>query len=146
VSEPCWTRTFPRQIDVTKQFLQRGQNRYNIYCAACHGYDGEGKGMIQQRVASLGESWAVRDLVSATSNVISMPNGQLFGTISNGMNTMAGYAAQIPPVDRWAIVAYVRALQRARNALTSDIPPEELGRAKSPQIKQPEPPKTEPKQ
>ncbi|MBX3156116.1 MAG: DUF3341 domain-containing protein [Deltaproteobacteria bacterium] len=138
--QPCWTRGFPQQIDVSKAFLERGQNRYNIYCSACHGHDGEGKGMIPQRMAELGGAWAARDLVT-TQTVITMPNGQLFNTISNGFNTMAGYAAQIPPVDRWAIVLYVRALQRARNALTDDVPPAEQNNAASQQLKAPEPTK-----
>jgi hypothetical protein len=56
-----------------------------------------------------------------------MPNGQLFNTISNGYNTMMGYAAQIPHADRWAIVAYLRALQRAQNALLQDVPADKRG-------------------
>ena len=59
--------------------------------------------------------------------VIQMPNGQLFNTISNGYNTMMGYGAQIPHADRWAIVAYVRALERAQNASLDDVPPDQRG-------------------
>jgi hypothetical protein len=56
-----------------------------------------------------------------------MPNGQLFNTISNGFNTMAGYAAQIGHADRWAIVLYIRALQRSQNATIEDVPPDQRG-------------------
>jgi hypothetical protein len=62
-----------------------------------------------------------------------MPNGQLFNTISNGFNTMMGYAAQIPVADRWAIVLYVRALQRGANASFDDVPVEERGGMMAPQ-------------
>ncbi|MBA3819358.1 MAG: DUF3341 domain-containing protein, partial [Deltaproteobacteria bacterium] len=117
-----WTTGLPQQLDVSEQLVRRGQGRYNIYCAPCHGYDGRGLGAVPQRVAAGGGNWAARDLVSGGSVVIKMPNGQLFNTISNGYNTMMGYAPQIPPADRWAIVLYVRALQRAHNATEADVP------------------------
>lgn len=117
-----WTEGFPRQLEVSDALVKRGQNRFNIYCAPCHGYDGRGNGAIPRRVQSLGGSWLARNLVSPTANVIKMTNGQLFNTISNGYNTMMGYAAQIPHADRWAIVLYVRALERAQNATLDDIP------------------------
>ena len=80
-------------------------------------------GAIPQRVAATGGVWLARNLVDASNPVaINMPNGQLFNTISNGYNTMMGYAAQIPYADRWAIVLYVRALQRSQNASLDDIP------------------------
>jgi mono/diheme cytochrome c family protein len=134
--EQKWTQGFPRQLEITPQLVQRGQQRFNIYCAPCHGYDGRGSGTIDKRVAGLGPvdkgGWVQpRDLVKppddkGAGSVITMPNGQLFNTISNGFNTMMGYAAQIPHADRWAIVLYVRALQRAANAAKEDVPPEEF--------------------
>jgi mono/diheme cytochrome c family protein len=124
-----WTTGFPKQLDINEQLVRRGQNRFNIYCTPCHGYDGHGQGMIPERVKALGGVWQARNLVEAPTAdgkggvVVQMPNGQLFNTISNGFNTMQGYAAQIPHADRWAIVAYVRALQRAQNASQADVPP-----------------------
>jgi mono/diheme cytochrome c family protein len=130
-----WTTGFPKTnadgspYVVDAKLLARGQNRFNIYCTPCHGYDGRGQGMIPERVKSLGGVWQARNLVEAPTAdgkggvVVQMPNGQLFNTISNGFNTMQGYAAQIPAADRWAIVAYVRALQRAQNAAQDDLPP-----------------------
>ena len=119
----AWVTDLPLPADeITPQLLDWGQNRYNIYCAPCHGFDGAGHGMIPERVKQLGGSWEARNLVDAGSVAIKMPNGQLFNTISNGFNTMMGYAAQIPVHDRWAIVLYVRALQRGQNAVQAEMP------------------------
>jgi mono/diheme cytochrome c family protein len=117
-----WITGLPAQVQVTPQRLARGQERYDIYCAPCHGYDGRGQGSIPERVKSLGGSWLARNLVDPKAGVVTMPNGQLYNTISNGFNTMMGYAAQIPVDDRWSIVLYVRALQRAQNASLDDVP------------------------
>jgi len=123
-----WTTGFPTEYPDGEKFvvddklLARGQKRFNIYCTPCHGYDGRGQGMVPTRAALNGPTWSVRNLVDPIGVVATMPNGQLFNTISNGFNTMLGYAAQIPHADRWAIVAYVRALQRAQNATAEDRP------------------------
>ncbi len=116
-----WTTGFPKQLEINEQLVRRGQNRFNIYCTPCHGYDGQGNGAVPQRVAQGGGNWQARNLVAAGSVAITMPNGQLFNTISNGFNTMMGYGAQIPHADRWAIVLYVRALQRSQNATVNEI-------------------------
>jgi len=119
----AWATGFPKQLDVNERLMKRGKNRFEIYCTPCHGYDGRGAGAVPQRVALTGGVWLARNLVDASNPVaIHMPNGQLFNTISNGYNTMMGYAAQIPHADRWAIVLYVRALQRSQNALLEDVP------------------------
>jgi len=118
-----WTTGFPKQLEINEQLVRRGQNRFNIYCAPCHGYDGQGKGAVPQRLAAGGVAWEARNLVTAGGVAITMPNGQLFNTISNGFNTMMGYAQQIPHADRWAIVLYVRALQRAQNATLEEVSP-----------------------
>ncbi len=130
-----WTTGFPktypdgRPFVVDMALLERGRNRFEIYCTPCHGFDGRGQGMVPERVKMTGGLWQARNLVEAPDAkgnggvVVQMPNGQLFNTISNGFNTMLGYAAQIPHADRWAIVAYVRALQRAQNASQADVPP-----------------------
>ncbi len=123
-----WTHGFPktypdgREFVIDDKLVKRGQNRFNIYCTPCHGYDGNGNGAVPQRVKLNGGAWAARNLVDPKADVIRMPNGQLFNTISNGYNTMMGYGAQIPQSDRWAIVIYVRALERAQNASLDDVP------------------------
>lgn len=134
-----WVTGFPkvypdgRPFTVDAQLLERGRQRYDIYCAPCHGYDGRGQGMVPTRVAAGGGNWQARNLVEAPQAdgaggvVVQMPNGQLFNTISNGFNTMMGYAQQITHADRWAIVAYTRALQRAQNAALDDVPADQRG-------------------
>src|SRR5206468_1008944 len=129
----AWTTAFPQKYPdgtpfvVDETLVRRGQARFNIYCTPCHGYDGHGEGMVPARVKAGGGVWLARNLVEAPVDgkggvAVQMPNGQLFNTISNGFATMQGYAAQIPHADRWAIVAYVRALQRAQNASLEDVP------------------------
>jgi mono/diheme cytochrome c family protein len=128
--KPCeWIDGLPASITPTRELVERGRERYNIYCAPCHGYDGRGAGAVPTRVSSMGGAWQARNLVEAVPKdgkpggvAIAMPNGQLYNTIANGYNTMQGYAAQIPVEDRWAIVLYVRALQRAQNATFEDDP------------------------
>lgn len=88
---------------------RRGQDRYKIFCAPCHGGAGDGNGTVPARATELRTPWKVADLHDERLRHI--PDGQLFVTISNGVRSMPGYAAQIPVQDRWAIVAYVRALQ-----------------------------------
>jgi outer membrane protein OmpA-like peptidoglycan-associated protein len=89
--------------------LRRGHERYDIYCAPCHSEVGDGNGMVSQRAASLGVTFAAANLLDPGFQ--HMPDGRLFLTISNGVRTMPAYRGQIPVQDRWAIVAYVRALQ-----------------------------------
>jgi mono/diheme cytochrome c family protein len=132
-----WTTGFPRQIAVDEALVRRGQSRFNIYCTPCHGYDGRGVGPVPSRLLTTGSSWPARNLVDPAATPARMPNGQLFNTISNGFNTMMGYAQQIPHADRWAIVAYVRALQRASNSTLEDVRPEKRAGMPAPSIPAP---------
>ncbi len=133
-----WTQGFPKNIEITPELVKRGQGRYNIYCAPCHGYDGRGEGPIRKRLIDGGAAdWAVRNLVAPPwepgGQVVRMPNGQLFNTISNGYATMSGYSSQISHRDRWAIVLYVRALERAANAQQTDVPQGDIRNMPAPQ-------------
>lgn len=121
---------FPKQVEVNEKLLHRGQQRFNIYCSACHGYDGSGHGAVNERAQQLQESkWVPpADLHSAT--VIGRPDGHIFNTITNGIRNMPGYAAQISVADRWAIVAYVRALQVSQDQPASKIPADKLATMK----------------
>ncbi len=126
----AWTLGFPQQLDLNETMVKRGQNRFNIYCAPCHGYDGQGNGAVPARLKAGGGVAGVltpANLTAVAGTAVNMPNGQLFNTISNGANTMMGYAGQIPHADRWAIVLYVRALQRAQNASKDDVPADQQG-------------------
>jgi len=89
--------------------LDRGRQRFTIYCTPCHGYAGDGQGMVSQRALGLGVAFAAANLHD--EQFLHMPDGRMFLTITNGVRTMPSYRGQIPVYDRWAIVAYVRALQ-----------------------------------
>ena len=116
-----WATTYPTQVAVDMRLMERGRQRYGIYCAPCHGLSGYGDGMVALRADQAGarkHGWT--DPASLHKTGEGSPTeqtvGQLFNTITHGKNTMSGYAAQIPVHDRWAIVAYVRALQESQNA------------------------------
>jgi mono/diheme cytochrome c family protein len=90
--------------------MARGQDRYDIYCAPCHSFSGDGKGMVSRRATALGAA----GLIAPTfhdDRLRHIPDGQLFATITNGVRNMPSYAHSLPVNDRWAIVQYVRALQ-----------------------------------
>ncbi len=111
---------FPFQI--TEGVLQRGRDRYNIYCSPCHAYTGAGNGMIVQRGFMPPPSFHEERLRNA-------PVGHFYNVITNGYGSMYSYASRINnPNDRWAIVAYIRALQLSQNARIEDVPPDQRGR------------------
>lgn len=104
-------------MPVTASLLKRGQERFNIYCAPCHGRTGQGNGMIVQRGMKQPPSFHQQRLRD-------MPVGYYFDVITNGFGVMYSYAARIPVADRWAISAYVRTLQLSQN-IKFDLLPEE---------------------
>ena len=104
---------------ITRADLDRGEERYNIYCAPCHDQRGEGTGIVVQRGYSKPPSYHLERLRQA-------PPGYFFDVITNGFATMPDYRTQVAVADRWRIVAYIRALQLSHNATTADVPAEEL--------------------
>jgi mono/diheme cytochrome c family protein len=100
---------------ITRQDLERGRERYDIYCAPCHGRLGDGQGMIVQRGFPPPPSYH-SDRLRAT------PAGQYFDVITNGFGKMYSYASRVSPEDRWRIVAYIRALQLSQSASIQDVP------------------------
>jgi mono/diheme cytochrome c family protein len=100
---------------VTAQVLERGQERYNIYCTPCHSRVGNGEGMIVQRGYNKAGNLHTERLRTA-------PLGHFFHVMTNGYGAMPDYASQVTPADRWAIVAYIRALQLSQNATQADVP------------------------
>ena len=102
--------------------LDRGQNRYNIYCAPCHDSTGSGEGLVKKRAVASGAAAFVPPTFHQ-DRIRHMPDGQLFATITNGKSNMPPYAMQLQVDDRWAIVAYVRALQVAQPKMAAQTPP-----------------------
>jgi mono/diheme cytochrome c family protein len=100
---------------VTKQVIERGHERFNIYCSECHGRLGDGNGMIPAR--------GYRHPPSFHTDVLrKAPTGHFFDVMTNGFGAMPPYKTMVPPNDRWAIVAYIRALQLSQNATVADVP------------------------
>jgi hypothetical protein len=100
---------------ITRADLERGRERYNIYCTPCHDYTGTGYGMIVQRGFPSPPSFHIDRLRTA-------PAGHYFDVMTNGFGAMYSYAARIEPEDRWRIAAYVRVLQQSRHASVDDVP------------------------
>ena len=112
---PKDSNNFPLPVDLA--LLVRGEERYKIFCTPCHGLQGDGNGMVAMRGMKPPPSYHQDRLRQA-------PNGYFYDNITNGFGQMLGYSAQIPPRDRWAIIAYIRALQLSRNAKIADLPAE----------------------
>jgi mono/diheme cytochrome c family protein len=117
-----WARTFPSQVALTEATMDRGRQRFGIYCTPCHGQIGLGDGMVAKRADSLAQGTWIPPTNMTQEYLRQMPVGELFNSISNGVRNMPGYASQIKTEDRWAIIMYVRALQRSRNGSVNDLP------------------------
>jgi len=112
---PKDSNNFPLTVDL--KLLGRGEERYNIFCSPCHGLQGDGNGMVAMRGMKRPPSYHQERLRQ-------VPNGYVYDVITNGFGQMLGYSAQIPLRDRWAIIAYIRALQLSRNMKAADLPAE----------------------
>ena len=117
---------FPDQIDVDEALLERGKVSFEIYCLPCHGVQGFGDGPVHERAMVLlntgtnGTTW-VQPKSLHEEAIVDYPIGQIYWVISNGVRNMAGYKSQIRTEDRWAIVAWVEALQLSQNAPADKI-------------------------
>ena len=107
-------------MPVTEQVLDRGQERFNVYCAPCHGRTGEGNGMVVQRGFRAPPSYHDERLRN-------VPVGYFFDVMTNGFGAMQDYSAQVTVPDRWAIAAYIRVLQLSRHATVDDVPADRRG-------------------
>jgi mono/diheme cytochrome c family protein len=112
----AWVVGFPSAITVDAKLMERGQERYTVYCAPCHGAIGDGNGITKQY--GMGATPTFHD-----ARLRSMAEGEIFNTITHGKGNMLSYADKLPADDRWAVIAYVRALQRAAHATAADVPP-----------------------
>lgn len=115
---------------VSQYTLDVGRGKFQIYCAVCHGQAGDGNGIMKVRSAIEGDAAIVTIASLQTPVIRAYPNGQIFDVITNGKNTMMGYGDKLSPEERWAVVAYVRALQLSQNC-----PPELVPAAVKAQIK-----------
>jgi len=110
---PKDSNRFP--VTVEMALLERGEERYKIFCSPCHGLQGDGNGMVAMRGMKHPPSFHQQ-------RIRQEPSGYIYDVITNGFGQMLGYSAQVPPRDRWAIIGYVRALQLSRNAPVSELP------------------------
>jgi mono/diheme cytochrome c family protein len=118
-----WMKGFPMTLD--RDFVVRGGERYAVFCADCHGADGGGQGIVVARGFPRPKSFH-------DESVRQEPEGALFAAIGQGSGVMYGFADRIAPRDRWAIVAYIRALQKSRDARLADVPASERERLSAP--------------
>jgi mono/diheme cytochrome c family protein len=124
--EASFFDTFPAQTPVSAELIERGRGRFNIYCAPCHGMDGYGHGPVNDRaleLMNLGQSVTWTQAASMHAEPArSRPVGHIYNTINLGIRNMPGYGHQVQaPADRWAIVAYVRALQLSQDPPASAV-------------------------
>jgi len=112
-----YVKTIP--LNVKWELIERGQERYNIFCAPCHSLSGDGKSIVVKKGFLPPPSFH-------EEKVRAFDDGYIYEVITNGVRNMPDYKKQIPVEDRWAIVAYVRALQRTQNATVKDIPEDKL--------------------
>lgn len=112
---PLRTDTAPPQPRVTEALLARGRERFDIYCSMCHGRDGYGNGMVVRRGYPQAASYH-------TDRLRSVPDQYIYDVITNGHKNMPAYGFKVPPRDRWAIIAYVRALQLSQHARFNELP------------------------
>lgn len=112
-------------VPLTREFLERGRERFDIYCAVCHGADGYGHGLVVRRGFPTPPSYHEERLLQA-------PLGHFYAVITRGYGTMYSYADRVPDRDRWAIAAYIRVLQRSQHASLADVPEEHRVQLSSP--------------
>ena len=110
-----WVRGFPAAITINATLLERGRDRYSIYCVPCHGAIGDGNGITKQY--GMGATPTYHD-----DRLRKMAEGEIYNTIINGKGNMLSYADKLSAEDRWAVIAYVRALQRAQTGKATDVP------------------------
>ena len=126
---PKDSNAFPLPINL--ELVERGENRYKIFCSPCHGLQGDGNGMVAMRGMKHPPSYH-------QDRLRQVPNGYVYDVITYGFGAMLGYSAQVAPRDRGAIIAYVRALQLSRNAKISDLPPDVREKVLHPPAEKPE--------
>jgi mono/diheme cytochrome c family protein len=115
-ADGSFAKGFPSEVEVNAAFLARGKLKYDIYCTVCHGATGDGNGITKQY--GMGATPTYHD-----ARLRNVPEGEIYHVITAGKGNMLSYADKIEPADRWAVVAYVRALQRAQMGTVNDVVP-----------------------
>ncbi|MFA5266024.1 MAG: cytochrome c [Opitutaceae bacterium] len=110
-----WARGFPESLKVDEIFMRRGKERYAIYCQPCHGALGDGMGITKAYAMGATPSYHIDRLRQ-------IAEGEIFNTVTQGLGNMQSYADKMTPADRWAVIAYLRALQRAQTGRVEDVP------------------------
>jgi mono/diheme cytochrome c family protein len=129
-----WITEFPLEVDAS--LIALGKTKFEIYCSVCHGYAGDGDGLVHRRAEQLQQGYWLPPTSVHDPRIQEQAIGNIFYTISNGKGKMAGYATVLSPKERWAIVSYVRALQRSRNAKIDDVPVEMRARIEEAKIEE----------
>jgi mono/diheme cytochrome c family protein len=122
---PDWAKELPDSLPLSRELLDRGRARYDIFCATCHGLTGNGRGPTTIRAEApevMEQGTWTPPTPYDNEQVRNRAVGHIYNTITNGIRNMPAYAPQIPVEDRWAIVAYVRALMRSQDARIEDVP------------------------
>jgi hypothetical protein len=112
-------------LPVTRALIERGRERFDIYCAVCHGRDGYGAGIVERRGFPPPPSYHIDRLRQA-------PDGHFFDVMTRGYGVMLPYVDRLTPHDRWAVVAFIRTLQRSQHTALADLPPDERSRLPAP--------------
>ncbi len=116
----AWLTELP--VEATDELFELGRHKFEQNCAICHGYGGYGNGLVAQRAEELAQGYWLQPANLHDKAIEAQPVGRIYYTITHGKGRMGSYAASLTPDERWAVVAYVKALQRSQNALPSDIP------------------------
>jgi mono/diheme cytochrome c family protein len=114
-ADGAWAAGFPASVVIDAKLLEHGKERFSIYCQPCHGALGDGNGITKQY--GMGATPSYHD-----DRLRNMAEGEIFNTITHGKGNMLSYADKLTPEDRWAVIAYVRALQRAETGTINDVP------------------------
>jgi mono/diheme cytochrome c family protein len=124
-----WALTLPAEMQADEETMALGKEQFEILCTPCHGFSGEGNGMVNQRASSLGQGW-VPPTNLTDARIRTMAAGELFNTITNGKNNMQGYGGQTTAEERWAIIRYLRALQTSGSAPEAKLNDEDRAQLK----------------
>jgi mono/diheme cytochrome c family protein len=133
--DPIASLNFLKKIplDPTDSTMKLGKQKFETYCSACHGFAGNGDGLVSLRATALNQGDWLQPTSLHDPKVVAQPVGQIFHTITHGKGKMGSYGTVLAPSERWAVVLYVRALQRANNAKSEDVPRDLRGSIKQPE-------------